>query len=213
MVLTEGFDMPDIGCCILARPTKKMGLFRQMIGRVLRPAAGKSHAIVLDHSGAVFRHGLPEDRVEWTLDPERGAIAPEHQKRQADRHSSLIECSQCSALRLGGKPCPACGFMPKRPAEFIATTAGDLGLVEGRRAQAVKYDDAARAQWHGMLTAIARERNYKPGWANANYKEKFGAWPPWGSNPAPIEPTPEVRSWVRSRIIAYAKAKQRSAAA
>jgi DNA repair protein RadD len=38
MVLTEGFDCPDIGCIILARPTKQMGLFRQMIGRGLRPA-------------------------------------------------------------------------------------------------------------------------------------------------------------------------------
>jgi superfamily II DNA or RNA helicase len=41
MVLTEGWDMPAVSCCILARPTKKMGLFRQMIGRVLRPADGK----------------------------------------------------------------------------------------------------------------------------------------------------------------------------
>ena len=48
MVLTEGWDMPDVGCCILARPTKKMGLYRQMIGRVLRPADGKPDAIVLD---------------------------------------------------------------------------------------------------------------------------------------------------------------------
>ena len=38
MVLTEGWDMPEVGCCILARPTSKMGLYRQMIGRVLRPA-------------------------------------------------------------------------------------------------------------------------------------------------------------------------------
>ena len=38
MVLTEGWDMPEVGCCILARSTKKMGLYRQMIGRVLRPA-------------------------------------------------------------------------------------------------------------------------------------------------------------------------------
>jgi superfamily II DNA or RNA helicase len=62
MVLTEGWDMPEVGCCVLARPTKKMGLFRQMIGRVLRPAVGKSDAIIIDHSGAVFRHGFPEDR-------------------------------------------------------------------------------------------------------------------------------------------------------
>src|SRR5215207_198102 len=32
MVLTEGWDMPEVGAVILARPTKKMGLYRQMIG-------------------------------------------------------------------------------------------------------------------------------------------------------------------------------------
>jgi len=53
-VLGEGWDLPEVACCILARPTKKMGLYRQMIGRVLRPAEGKMNAIVLDHSGAVF---------------------------------------------------------------------------------------------------------------------------------------------------------------
>src|SRR5262249_48190675 len=66
-VLTEGWDMPAVGCLILARPTKQLGLFRQMVGRVLRPAEGKTDAIILDHSGAVYRHGLPEDHVEWTL--------------------------------------------------------------------------------------------------------------------------------------------------
>jgi hypothetical protein len=30
MVLTEGWDQPEVSCCILARPTKHMGLFRQM---------------------------------------------------------------------------------------------------------------------------------------------------------------------------------------
>ena len=81
MVLTEGWDMPEVGCCILARPTKKMGLYRQMIGRVLRPAEGKPDAIILDHSGAVFRHGFAEDPVEWTLDPDTRAESPEHAAR------------------------------------------------------------------------------------------------------------------------------------
>ena len=58
-----------------------------------------------------------------------------------------------------------------------------------------------------MLKAIAIERGYKPGWAAVNYKEKFGDWPPWGSNPEPITPTAECRSWVRSRLIAYAKGR------
>src|SRR5262249_57587334 len=80
MVLTEGWDMPDVGCCILARPTKQMGLYRQMIGRVLRPADGKPDAIVLDHSGAVWRHGFPEDHVDWTLAVDRRAVNKAQEK-------------------------------------------------------------------------------------------------------------------------------------
>jgi superfamily II DNA or RNA helicase len=206
MVLTEGWDMPVVGCCILARPTKKMGLYRQMIGRVLRPAEGKRDAIVLDHSGAVFRHGLPEDRVEWKLDPDHRAESPEHQKRGHGEHGGgLIECSQCSALRLGGQPCPACGFMPRRPAEYIRIQDGDLALVQNRTTKPQVYDPATRARWHAMLTAIANERSYKPGWVAHQYKQKFGAYPSWGSNPQPLAPSQEVRSWVRSRLIAYAK--------
>jgi DNA repair protein RadD len=203
MVLTEGFDLPDMGCIILARPTKKMGLYRQMIGRGLRPADAKSDVVILDHSGAVFRHGLPEDRVAWTLDPDLRATAPEHAKRQSSHESKLIECSQCSSLRVGGKPCPNCGFLPKRPAEYMAHVDGDLGLVTNGRAKAGAFDPA---QWHGMLTHIAEERGYKPGWVAHKYKEKFGNWPARQYVP-PIEPSHEVLSWVRSRNIAYAKAR------
>jgi superfamily II DNA or RNA helicase len=210
MVLTEGWDMPEVGCCILSRPTKKMGLYRQMIGRVLRPADGKPDAIVLDHSGAVFRHGLPEDYVNWTLDAERRAESPAHQARLERKAASLIECSQCSALRLGGKPCPACGFLPRRPAQYVPHIAGELGLVKGGKAQVASYDSTVRTQWHAMLIAIAAERGYARGWASHKFREKFGFWPAWGSSPAPVSPTAEVRSWVRSRQIAYAASRATS---
>ena len=97
MVLTEGWDMPEVGACILARPTRKMGLYRQMIGRVLRPAPSKADAIVLDHSGAVFRHGFAEDHVEWTLDPDRKA-----RKRQpcgARRIRIIVAADRMHAMR------------------------------------------------------------------------------------------------------------------
>ena len=57
-----------------------------------------------------------------------------------------------------------------------------------------------------MLTHIAEERGYKPGWIAHKYKEKFGHWPTRRYVPA-IEPSREVLSWVRSRNIAYAKAR------
>ena len=53
MVLTEGWDCPEIGLRDPCRPTKQMGLYRQMVGRVLRPAPGKASThSCLDHAGA-----------------------------------------------------------------------------------------------------------------------------------------------------------------
>jgi superfamily II DNA or RNA helicase len=214
MVLTEGWDMPEVGCCILARPTRKMGLYRQMVGRVLRPAAGKADAIVLDHSGAVFRHGFVEDRVEWRLDPDKRAISPTHVKRLETRgySSRLLECSQCSSLRAPGEKCPHCGFLPTRPPKAVAFKDGELAYVDrNRRTATIAHDAGERARWHGMLAWIAAERGYKAGWVGHKFKDRFGAWPPQ-RQASPIEPSPECLSWVRSRAIAYAKSKKERAA-
>ena len=83
MILTEGFDLPDIGCIALVRPTRSLGLFRQMIGRGLRPAEGKSDIIILDHSGGVYRHGRPDDVIEWVLDTDKRATNRTHEARIA----------------------------------------------------------------------------------------------------------------------------------
>ena len=61
-----------------------------------------------------------------------------------------------------------------------------------------------------MFRFIADERGYKAGWVAYKFKEKFGSFPPWGNTPAPIPPTPECRSWVRSRMIAFARAHDSS---
>ena len=214
MVLTEGWDLPDVSCAILARPTRKMGLYRQMVGRVLRPAPGKVNAIVLDHSGAVFRHGFVEDRVEWTLDPDKRAESPVHAARLAGRHGPrLLECSQCTSMRVAGEACQHCGFLPQRPPRAIVFRDGDLVRVDRKDRKAKPISDPnEQMRWHAMLAYIATERGYKTGWVAHKFKQKFGYWPPTRSITA-VEPTPEVRSWVRSRDIAYAKAKQKAAAA
>jgi DNA repair protein RadD len=190
-----------------------MGLYRQMIGRALRPAERKADAIVLDHSGAVFAHGFPDDPVEWTLSPDRRAASPKHEARLRSGHSSrLLECSQCGALRVAGEKCRHCGFLPKRPPEAIPFRDGDLGRVDRNRHAAVTEHD--RARWHAMLIWIGRERGYEKwrGWAAHKFRDKFNSYPPWGSSPEPIMPSPEVRAWVRSRNIAYAKAQQKARA-
>ena len=188
MVLTEGWDMPALGCLILARPTKQMGLYRQMIGRGLRPAPGKSNCIVIDHSGATYRLGFAEDFIEWTLDPDRHAENPTHAARDGDLPGGpkIVECRECGAARVGGMACLSCGYLPAPPPRAIEIIDGDLGLVDGsRRARPNPDDPRIRGEWHAMLAGIAAERGYKPGWVAHQYKTKFGDWPPYGARPVP----------------------------
>jgi DNA repair protein RadD len=204
MVLTEGWDCPPVGCCILARPTKQMGLFRQMIGRVLRPAAGKSDAVILDHSGAVFRHGLPEDHVEWTLEVDGRAATPAHEKRKRGEAPALRECPSCKAVMIK-PPCGACGWMPEPKARNIDFEDGRLGLVVGGKARAQAYTNEEKVRWYQMLIGEALRRGKKPGWAWYLFKDKFGHEPDRFWNRTALAPAPEVSSYVRSRLIAYAK--------
>ncbi|MDP5338096.1 MAG: DEAD/DEAH box helicase [Nodularia sp. (in: cyanobacteria)] len=68
-ILTEGFDCPNSGAAVIARPTSSVTLWLQMIGRVLRPAPGKDYAIILDMTDNWFRLGRPCDHRKWSLDP------------------------------------------------------------------------------------------------------------------------------------------------
>ncbi|MCP3464476.1 DEAD/DEAH box helicase [Bradyrhizobium sp. CCGUVB23] len=211
MVLTEGWDMPVLGCIILARPTKQMGLYRQMIGRGLRPAADKPNCIVIDHSGATYRLGFAEDYVEWTLDPDHHAENSTHAARTGDRPGGprIVECQDCGAARVGGMACLSCGYLPAPSPCAIEVIDGDLGLVaSSRRARPHSDDPHLRDEWHSMLAGIAAERGYKPGWVAHQYRYKFGDWPPHGARPVPVEPSVEVRRWVQSRMIAYARGRK-----
>lgn len=51
-IVSEGFDIPEIDTVVLAKPTRSRIFFRQAIGRALRPAPGKDHALILDVVGA-----------------------------------------------------------------------------------------------------------------------------------------------------------------
>jgi DNA repair protein RadD len=206
MVLTEGWDMPEVGCCILARPTKQIGLYRQMIGRVLRPAEGKPDAIILDHSGAVYCHGLPEDHVEWTLDVDRRAENPTQAKRDRGEEPKLRECPQCQAV-MSKPPCHNCGWMPAlRRGQDRDFADGELGLVIGGKAQAPQYSEGDRSIFFRQLRSVQQTRGYKKGWAAHKFKDKFGHFPPWPYNELPPAiPTDAVLRWVKSRNIAFAK--------
>jgi hypothetical protein len=47
-LFTEGFDCPEVDCVVLLRETRSRALWSQMIGRGLRPFAGKTDCLILD---------------------------------------------------------------------------------------------------------------------------------------------------------------------
>ena len=45
-VLTTGFDFPELDTIVLARPTRSLSLYYQMIGRGIRPCPNKVNWVV-----------------------------------------------------------------------------------------------------------------------------------------------------------------------
>ncbi len=80
------------------------------------------------------------------------------------------------------------------------------------RSRNYEWSSLEKATFHRQLLWVACEKGYKDGWAAHKFKEKFGRWPE-ARSPEPELPEPAVRSWVRSRMIAYAKAMQKEGAA
>jgi len=65
-MLTIGFDDPATDCVVLARPTKILRLYLQIIGRCLRASKGKSNALILDLAQCISTHGFAEDYRDFT---------------------------------------------------------------------------------------------------------------------------------------------------
>jgi DNA repair protein RadD len=211
-VLTEGWDSPTVSCVVLARPTKSLSLFRQMVGRVLRPADCKTDALVIDHAGAVFAHGFIEDPITWTLREDRRAENLKQRSRDGGRAPKLVECPECRAVRLQGQPCPACGWRPRPQGGEIEVAEGDLAPVTRNWRQPAPFDSGDKITFYRQLIHIADERGYRRGWADHKFKEKFGAWPPRRDVTA-LEPDAATLRWVKSRQIAYARARQKAVGA
>jgi len=57
-VLTEGFDEPSVDCVLMARPTRSLGLYVQMVGRGTRLHAGKGDLLVIDIADNTRKHAL-----------------------------------------------------------------------------------------------------------------------------------------------------------
>lgn len=206
-VLTTGVDW-DVRCLILARPTKSEILYTQIIGRALRTAPGKPDALILDHSDTTARLGFVTELHHETLCD--GSADSSVSKKLKEERERLAECPKCSFMReRGRRDCPSCGFVPV-PKTRVETVAGEL--VEFGAGQRAAVDQAERRRFYAELRRYFLNRGKKEGAAFYAFQEKFGVKPPyaWRNDPPADDVSGSVASYMTSRLIAFAKSRERS---
>jgi DNA repair protein RadD len=110
--LTTGFDAQITDMLVMRRKTKSLGLYIQMIGRLLRTiggnidasiAAGKADGLVLDFAGNIDEHGPLDDVIQPAESKSRLVECEECGKRNG---AAAARCWSCDALMT--KVCPGC---------------------------------------------------------------------------------------------------------
>ncbi len=162
----EGLDCPGLNAVQLLRPTQSLGLHLQQVGRGLRIDEGKEYLVILDHVGNTWRHGLPDDDREWSLDSKR--------KRKGSDESlpALRHCPECFAIYAASLPaCPQCGHEHEVQSREIEEEEGELVEIAAARHRQLRDHEERSAKGMYGLVQLALDRGYKFGWA-AN-KQKF----------------------------------------
>lgn len=73
-VLVCGFDYPELDTVVMARPTKSLALWYQIVGRVIRPHKTKDCAWVIDMCGNLKRFGRVENLMISKADKGRFCV-------------------------------------------------------------------------------------------------------------------------------------------
>lgn len=157
-LISEGFDVPAMEAVILARPTQSLTLYIQQAMRAMR--IDKSNpdkvAIIIDHVGNVYRHGLPDEDREWTLESKK--------KKKVIREISLKQCPKCFGAHRPQAVCPYCQhvYQVAEKAE-IDERAGELAeIIDVQKKE--KKMEVGRARNVVTLEQIAMQRGYSPRW-------------------------------------------------
>lgn len=183
-LFTEGVDLPNVDCVIMARPTASLALYLQFSMRCLNPRPGKT-AIIIDHANNFKQFGYPDDDRDW-----KQAIKSGKQKSKTllkDPGLSIVTCDYCFAVVKASEvkdgKCPICG-KPIKVHE--AKPISDVDLVEATRERKARIKQIIQDQVMtnivdkpvselkslSELQAYARLHGYKPGWAWYQAKRK-----------------------------------------
>lgn len=181
-LFTEGVDLPNVDCVIMARPTSSLALYLQFSMRCLNPRKGKT-AIIIDHVDNFLNFGLPDNDHDW-----QSAIVTKDKRKvsSSDNGPALAQCNYCFGTfyrkDIHDGCCPLCGHALEKENKDYKIV--NVDLQEIKENQAVKHRkqlvqkilndqvmanvaDKSPGQLHTLkeFQAYAELHNYSPGWA------------------------------------------------
>lgn len=198
-LLIEGVDIPEVSAAILWSKFGSPIEFFQATGRIMRPAPGKTKAVVLDHSGAAGVHGLPGEDVEWSLDL-ASTVGDRRQKAiEEGRKEVVVTCRGCGMAYSSAPACPGCGMSAPRverrrtlAEQYEANRDSVLEVMASDEAKHLIHEQQQRVWVKAIKIAIAKKA--KAGMAMGIFRSTCKVMP-WQTD---VTPQPEVRSdWQR----------------
>lgn len=171
-IVTEGVDIPLIEAIQFTRPTKSLTVWFQAIGRSLRPAPGKTHAIIIDHTDTHINLPWPDNDIPWSLDPISLKLGP-----------GVLQCPNCrhvfrptqSERERNMATCPACQgkfiFVNKPRDKKGVQEFSILEVLPAEFAEiVVEYNPLKLAVVQQMIN-IQQEKGYQKGWVYHQLKD------------------------------------------
>jgi superfamily II DNA or RNA helicase len=202
---SKGFDVPDVGVVIMARPLRaSLSEYIQLFGRGLRIYPGKSDCIVLDHSGNSERFW-----DHWTTFFDEGALGfvggrqNVNASRSEKAEAKPVKCPACKCLHHPMPYCPTCGhvYPPRRAVLHAPGSLVELVTSFDRKTVV----DTLYPQIVGE--ALRRNKGDKAeSWSRSKFFAITGYAPtvPFASV-VPVEPCADVRNKILAMDIAWAK--------
>jgi DNA repair protein RadD len=225
-LMSYGVDLPTVECIVLARPTRSVVMFLQMVGRGMRPAPGKSDFLLVDHGHVVESLGLPHAARDWSLDEESNVntAARNRQTRKAseEKPRTCPECSHMWLVSEAGEACRECGWVPAPKPKPVAVQDALLAeLCEEQLQITITAQSPEVAQffcesigWYLLRWPHRWTERPKSGrwWAWLQTRQRFGftesvRMPRGFWDADPTHPTAAVNGWLKSQIIRYARRK------
>lgn len=199
-VMAFGTDWPIISCVIVARVTRNISSWIQMLGRGSRLHPTKTDCLVIYHGPNFEELGRIDDPIEWSLDDKTTVRERKEQAQKERKEPKDIKC-KCGYVFRNSRICPSCGLAMVAKGEAIPFHQADLKELTAVK----KTPPAEKANWYAQFLFIARRKGYQDNWAAHQFNKKFGEWPHKKQGVEPVPPTQEVLGFMQHLAIKHAK--------